>query len=235
MGTLRCHTLPSSGFAASSRSETTCGLDEAGRGALAGPLVVAAVVFPDGFEIADHQPRLVVRDSKELTANQRSALYEAILEASSHVAVCVVDVQTINTKGINWANTHAFVALVRHCLAHRYIVDGRWSLPHAGDRESYVVCQIKADTSVPSVLAAGVVAKVWRDGLMRDLDAELPYFGWSTNTGHGTAAHIEAIRTFGRSPEHRNLFVDTALDGQRAARRRRLRQAKRLTVAIDNP
>jgi ribonuclease HII len=107
--------------------------------------------------------QLVVRDSKLLTVRQRERLGEVIQTTSSAVAVCVVGVSEINRRGINWAKTQAFARLIAAVEADAYLVDGRWTLPALGARERRVRCQIRADTSVPAALAAGVIAKLFRD------------------------------------------------------------------------
>lgn len=203
-----------------------CGLDEAGRGALAGPLVVAGVCLPMGFAIPDVASDMVWRDSKLLTVRQRERLGEVITKEALEIAVCVVSVDEINRHGINWANTEAFAALVRAMRADEYIVDGVWKLPDLADRTPYVRCVVGADRVIPSVLAAGVMAKLYRDHLMTKLDELHPPYGWATNTGHGTYGHISAIRSFGSTEIHRTQFVDTALDGRKAALRRAARRRR---------
>lgn len=197
-----------------------CGLDEAGRGALAGPIVIASVSLPARFSFAEVAPGLIVRDSKLLTPRQRAGLYEAIVEHAVTIDVEVIDAVTIDERGINWANTEGFRRLVARVDAGHYIVDGRWQLGELGSRSSRVECRVRADQTVPATLAAGVVAKVRRDEIMLGLDAEWPMYGWSRNTGHGTPEHVEAIRVFGASPEHRRQFVATALGPRRRPRRR---------------
>jgi ribonuclease HII len=205
---------------------TICGLDEAGRGALAGPLVVAGVCLPAGIEIPDDGSDVVWRDSKLLTVRQRTRLGKAIVSQALEIALCVVSVDDINRHGINWANTDAFAALIRAMRADAYIVDGVWKLPDLADRAPYVRCVVGADRVIPSVLAAGVIAKLSRDRIMAELDELHPPYGWATNTGHGTEAHIPVIRSFGSTELHRTQFVDTALDGRKAALRRAARRRK---------
>jgi ribonuclease HII len=192
-----------------------CGLDEAGRGALAGPIVIASVCFSARFSFAKAVPDVIARDSKLLSQHQRVALYEAILERAIGVDLEVIEPAEIDERGINWANTEGFRRLVARVEADRYIVDGRWQLGDLGSKASRVVCEIRADQTVPATLAAGIVAKVRRDEIMQRLDSEWPVYGWARNTGHGTREHVEAIRMFGSSPEHRTQFVATALGPRR--------------------
>jgi ribonuclease HII len=190
-----------------------CGLDEAGRGALAGPIVIAAVVLDAGADLDGEG--LVVRDSKMLTPGQRQRLYECIVERSLEIGIEVIAAPEIDANGINWANISGFRRLIQVIDADAYFVDGRWSLGDLGRRATLVECRIRADQTVPATLAAGIVAKVTRDSIMLDLDACWPRYGWATNTGHGTAAHIKAIRRHGVTREHRRQFVATALANAR--------------------
>jgi ribonuclease HII len=194
-----------------------CGLDEAGRGALAGPLVVAAVVLPADFTFSGAAPGLIVRDSKELNTRQRNAL-GAVITTVAAVDYATFPASTIDARGINWANTYGFRRLIRRLDADRYIVDGRWQLPPLGAKQARVECVIDADENVPAALAAGVMAKLYRDKIMLRLDRRHPPYGWATNTGHGTRAHIEAIRAFGLTSQHRRQFVATALNTKQPRR-----------------
>lgn len=191
--------------------KTICGLDEAGRGALAGPLVVAAVVMPLGFDFGEVTPRTVVRDSKKLSKQQRERLFRIIEKHSLLIKIEVISAQEINNNGINWAEIESFRRLISTISADQYVVDGRWHLPDLGNRASLVKCVIGADESIPSVLGAGIVAKIKRDEIMRELDLYYPVYGWITNTGHGTKRHLEAIRNYGICDHHRKQFVTTAL------------------------
>jgi ribonuclease HII len=199
----------------SQSASLVCGLDEAGRGALAGPIVIASVSFPAQFSFAQAAPDVVARDSKLLSPRQRAVLYAAILDRANAVDVEVIESAEIDERGINWANTEGFRRLVARSEATRYIVDGRWQLGELGAKASRVRCEIRADQTVPATLAAGVVAKVRRDEIMQQLDQHWPMYGWSRNTGHGTREHVEAIRMFGTSPQHRSQFVATALGPRR--------------------
>lgn len=188
-----------------------CGLDEAGRGALAGPLVVAAVIMPLDFRFEEIVPDIVVRDSKELSVKQREIVFEIIEKYSLKIDSEVISVKDINKKGINWANTEGFRRLIMRNDAEQYIVDGRWHLPDLKHKNSLTKCIIRADRKIPAVLAAGVVAKIKRDAIMKDLHSNYPVYGWNTNTGHGTQQHINGIKKYGVCKHHRLQFVDTAL------------------------
>jgi ribonuclease HII len=192
-------------------NNTICGIDEAGRGALAGPLVVTAVVFPEDFVLSSVEAKLVIKDSKFLTKKQRHALYDVIMECAFIVAVVYVSVENINNYGINWAQFAAFKELIRLIDSSKYIIDGRWNLPDFGKRTSKVMSCIHADEKIPSVLASGIVAKVEWDKMMNRFHLKYPLYNWDSNTGHGTKQHIQAIIKHGTTPYHRRKFVETAL------------------------
>ena len=117
-------------------NEQVCGLDEAGRGPLAGPLVAAAVVFGPGFVIADTFPGLKFGDSKKMSARQREAAVKFIHEFALVVAVEVIPVEDINTQGIGWANRAVFERLILAVEAQHYIVDGNLKLSNLGREKS---------------------------------------------------------------------------------------------------
>lgn len=188
-----------------------CGLDEAGRGALAGPLFLAAVIMPSGFKFEKVVPNAVVRDSKELSIKQREVVFKIIEKYSLRIDTEIISVREINKRGINWVNTEGFRRLIMRNEAIRYIVDGRWHLPDLGDKNTLTSCMIRADQNIPAVLAAGIVAKIKRDAIMRELCQNYPVYGWNTNTGHATQQHIQAIKEHGLCSHHRLQFVNTAL------------------------
>lgn len=191
---------------------TICGLDEAGRGALAGPIVIAGVVLPSNFTFKRVFPGGIVRDSKQLSKKQRKALFEIINKYSIQILVEVIPVEEINKKGINWANIEGFRRIIQKVDADQYIVDGRWKLPDLGEKNSRTSCVIKGDMKIMAALSAGVVAKIERDKIMSKLYLKFPEYGWNTNTGHGTIYHIEAIKKYGISKYHKTLFVKTAIE-----------------------
>jgi ribonuclease HII len=203
-----------------------CGLDEVGRGALAGPLVAAAVILPD--DIADRLGALTrfLRDSKTVPRARREDLAAAIRAHALAVEVVSVGVEAINQHGIGWANRQAFHQLIAALDADEYIVDGRVRPPVPPDRIGRVRCMVKADALVPAVAAASLVAKVYRDALMSTLHQSYPTFGWDANAGYGTAAHLAALRMAGACPEHRTVFVTTALSGGQRARTSRRETAE---------
>lgn len=174
-----------------------CGMDEVGRGALAGPLVAAAVVLPENF---GHP---LLRDSKRLSPAQRERLTPLIRAAAMMVLVIEVSPAEIDRRGMGWANRAAFESLLAAAQADQYLIDGNLRLnspkPHR--------CLIGGDGLIPAISAASVVAKVHRDRLMVEMDRDFPAYQWGSNKGYGSAVHLAAIRDFGTTPQHRLSFL----------------------------
>jgi len=191
-----------------------CGLDEAGRGAIAGPIVIAGVVLPSGFRFQRVFPNGVVRDSKELSKRQRKALFDVIKKYALQIIIEVIMPEEITKKGINWANIEGFRRIIKKVEADQYLIDGRWNLHNLGKKTSRIKCVIGGDRKIPAILAAGIVAKVERDKIMEKLHLEYPQYQWNTNTGHGTKAHLEAIEKYGACKYHREKYVITALNNK---------------------
>lgn len=178
------------------------GVDEAGRGALAGPLVAAAVVLPEGFDLEG------LEDSKLLTPLQRDRMYARIQEEAVAIAMCRAMPGRIDRSGLHRTN----LKLLRRALKllpvrpDYILTDGfpipRLPVPSLGMR--------KGDMVTASVAAASVVAKVTRDRAMNRYHRRFPQYGWDTNRGYGTAAHWEALFRFGPSPIHRRSFKGVA-------------------------
>jgi len=180
------------------RDRLVAGVDEAGRGPLAGPVVAAFVVLPPGASVEGAD------DSKRLPRAVREELYEAILARASRVGVGAASVREIDRLNILRATTRA----MRRALARldsepcQVVVDGR---PVKGlGREHEAV--VDGDALIHSVGCASIVAKVVRDRLMRRLAPRYPGYGWETNVGYGTAQHRAAIRSLGFTPHHRLSF-----------------------------
>lgn len=214
-----------------STNPVICGLDEVGRGALAGPLVAAAVALPPDFSTLLGPLVRFLRDSKTVPEARRIELSALIRARALAVEVAIIPVTLINQHGIGWANREAFRQLIGRVDADEYVVDGRVVPPSPRNRAGRVRCLVKADVSVPAVSAASIVAKTLRDEIMRSLHPRYPAFGWSRNVGYGTAAHIAALREHGPSAEHRTLFVRTALGLGTQKETRAARQATLVTYA----
>jgi ribonuclease HII len=178
------------------------GVDEAGRGALAGPVVAAAVVLPPGFDCAG------IRDSKRLDAAQRDDLYAVVAEGAASWAVGVASRRVIDD--VNILNA-ALLAMRKACgrLApppDLLLVDGNRPVPTTVRQKTIV----KGDARCVSIAAASIMAKVYRDRLMMLLDDKYPAYGFAVHKGYGTAAHLEALAEFGPSPAHRRSFAPVA-------------------------
>lgn len=174
-----------------------CGLDEVGRGALAGPLVAAAVILDPGFS------HPLLRDSKLLSARQRERVEPLIREAGVRVAVVEVAAADIDRRGVGWANREAFERLMEEVAAPFYLIDGNLRL----DRRHPHLCVIGGDRLIPSIAAASIVAKVHRDRLMGRLGELHPQYGWIRNKGYGSAEHLAAVDAHGPTTQHRLTFL----------------------------
>ncbi len=174
------------------------GIDEVGRGPLAGPVAAAAVHFPEGARI----PR--VNDSKLLKEQARLELRDAILAVSGvRWALAVVEAEEIDRINILRATD---LAMRRAALAvdgaDFILVDGR-PVPHLPHPSLAIV---KGDRKSASIAAASILAKVWRDAFMDEQDARYPEYGFARHKGYGTAAHLDALRKWGPCPLHRRSF-----------------------------
>ncbi|WP_460549266.1 ribonuclease HII [Hymenobacter daeguensis] len=175
------------------------GLDEAGRGCLAGPVFAAAVILP-----ADFTPRFL-NDSKQLTAKRREALRPEICGAAVAWAVgqaSTAEIASLNIAQASYLAMHRAVAALSVIPAH-LLVDGNRFRPLAGFEHT---CIIGGDGLYRNIAAASILAKTLRDEHMLALAAEFPEYKWEQNAGYPTAAHRAAIRAHGPSPHHRMGF-----------------------------
>lgn len=175
------------------------GCDEAGRGCLAGPVVAAAVILPEGFR------NELLNDSKQLTEKQREELRPLVEREATTWAVALVDNEEIDRVNILKASILAMHrALDALEVRPEYIlVDGNRFLPYG---ETPYACIVKGDGKYMSIAAASVLAKTHRDEYMRQLDKEYPAYHWAKNKGYPTRDHREAIAAHGISPLHRRTF-----------------------------
>ena len=176
-----------------------CGIDEAGRGPLAGPVCAAACVLAAGPVIEG------LNDSKKLSEKKREALYEQITTQALAWAVCLVDEKTIDKINILQATFRAMRGAVAQLSVRPELclVDGNRD-PGLGLPTRTVV---KGDASCASVAAASILAKVTRDRLMVQYDAQYPGYGFAVHKGYGTKAHYAAIDALGLCPIHRRSFL----------------------------
>jgi ribonuclease HII len=188
---------PDLSIEASLKRSRIAGIDEAGRGPWAGPVVAAAVVLPRG-NIPEG-----LNDSKLLTPRQRSRLYEEIL-ACADVGIGMADEKEIARNNVLGATFHAMqraLASLRR-PPHAAIIDG----PHAPALPCHTHPVVKGDQRSLSIAAASIVAKVTRDTLMIELSGRFPGYGWERNKGYGSPEHAEGITRLGISPHHRLSF-----------------------------
>lgn len=186
------------------------GMDEVGRGALAGPLVAAAVALSP---LMTPPVDLRLTDSKLLTPEQRRAADAWIRMHAPMVAVASIDVDAINQLGIGWANRAIFGMLMAQLGRGRYLVDGNLNLHGLGGAGTQIVCICDGDAREPAIAAASIVAKVYRDAIMGTLHHTYPHYGWQRNAGYGTREHQRALRDFGPCGLHRTLFLRRLLEG----------------------
>lgn len=197
---------------------TVIGVDEVGRGPLAGPVYVAAATFPTHMEAVKRKEitYLGLNDSKKLTEKQRMAFVPHIHRYAAAVSVVSSSVETINRNGITGTIRSAVCTAVQNVISDLSIssrqafllVDG---LPIRGTEELELGGQtaiIKGDAKSISIAAASILAKVERDTYMEDLGKDFPAYGWEKNKGYGTTAHRTAIQTQGLTPHHRTKFVE---------------------------
>lgn len=174
------------------------GIDEAGRGPLAGPVVVAAVILPLGF----HIPK--INDSKKLSAKLRDEIYNCIIKNAISIERAIINEQTIDEINIYQATVKGMYMVINGLNPSPKAV-----LIDAVPLEQLTIPSlslIKGDAISASIAAASIIAKVERDQIMNELDEKYPMYGFSQHKGYGTAQHIEAIRKYGPCPVHRKTF-----------------------------
>lgn len=183
------------------------GVDEAGRGPLAGPVCAAAVILPQGARIEG------VNDSKKLTEKKREALFDIICNTAVAYAIEFVSPTVIDEINIRQATSLAMHNAVQNLdrKADYIIIDGNDGIPFDTPYE-YI---IKGDARSQTIAAASILAKVSRDRLMRELDREYPEYGFAKHKGYGTKAHMEAIQKYGVSEVHRKTFMTDKVLGRK--------------------
>ena len=180
------------------------GVDEAGRGACAGPLVIAAVVLKDPFA-----PELApVRDSKEISEGKREEVFELIESIASSISVVIVPAEEVDARGVHAANLDGMRRAVNgldvipaYVLTDGYAIEGL-GLPN--------LAVWKGDQVVVSISAASVIAKVTRDRIMRQMDTEFPLYVFAVHKGYINAAHTQALNEHGPCAQHRQSFSNVA-------------------------
>jgi len=179
-----------------------CGVDEVGRGPLAGPVVACAVVLPRRLPAA---LKAHLNDSKKVSAKRRDELFGIILDCAE-VGIGRADVAEIDSINILQATFLAMSRALEGVRADHALVDGNQRPP----LPCPVTCIIEGDSKSFSIAAASIVAKVTRDREMEQLALAHPGYGWERNAGYGTAQHLEALRQLGVTPHHRRSFAPIA-------------------------
>lgn len=176
-----------------------CGIDEAGRGPLAGPVVAGACILPADAEI------FYLNDSKKVSEKRRELLYDEITEKAVSWSVGIVSPERIDEINILQATYEAMrQAISGLSVVPDLLLNDAVTIPEIGIKQVPI---IHGDAKSVSIAAASILAKVTRDRIMREYDALYPEYGFAGHKGYGTAAHIAAIKEFGPSPIHRTTFI----------------------------
>ena len=180
------------------------GVDEAGRGACAGPLVIASVVLHDPFA-----PELApVRDSKELSESKRETIFDLIQNCAKAISIVVVPSEEVDSRGVHAANLDGMRrAVLGLNIEPEYVLTDGYAIEGLGVPNLAVW---KGDQVVVSISAASIIAKVTRDRMMRELDLEFPEYGFAGHKGYITAGHTKALEKHGPTPHHRTSFSNIA-------------------------
>ena len=176
-----------------------CGIDEVGRGPLAGPVVAGAVILPPDCRI------LYLNDSKKLTERRRELLYDEIMEKAVAVGIGVVSQEMIDEINILQATYEAMrQAVGKLSVRPDVLLNDAVTIPGLLQEQIPI---IKGDAKSVSIAAASIVAKVTRDRMMEEYDPVMPEYGFASNKGYGSQAHIQALEKYGPSPIHRATFI----------------------------
>ena len=179
--------------------EFICGIDEVGRGPLAGPVVAGAVILPKDCDI------LYINDSKKLSAAKREELYDEIMEKAVATGIGMVSPQRIDQINILQATYEAMrEAIAKLDPQPDILLNDAVTIPQVSIKQVPI---IKGDAKSISIGAASIIAKVTRDRLMEEYDSILPGYGFASNKGYGSADHIKAIKEMGPTPIHRLTFI----------------------------
>ncbi len=180
------------------------GVDEVGRGSLAGPVVAAAVILPVQMDATELEG---VRDSKQLRPPQRTQWADRIRQVALAVGIGSASAAEIDQINIRQATVLAMQRALAELDRFEHILLDGLPLAELGSQQTALV---KGDQISLSIAAASIVAKVWRDTLMQSWDRQYPGYGWGTNVGYGTPEHRLALQDLGLTPQHRRSFVHLA-------------------------
>ena len=180
------------------------GVDEAGRGACAGPLVIASVILHDPFA----EDLSSVRDSKDVSEKERENLYELLLEKAAAISTIIVPPAEVDARGVHAANLDGMRRAVQGLsITPAYVLTDGYAIEGLGIANLAVW---KGDQVVTCISAASIIAKVTRDRVMRDLDLIYPNYGFAKHKGYITKVHTEALQEHGPCIEHRRSFANIA-------------------------
>jgi ribonuclease HII len=180
------------------------GVDEAGRGACAGPLVIASVILHDPFA----EDLAAVRDSKDVSENERENLYELLVEKAAAISTIIVPPVEVDARGVHAANLDGMRRAVQGLsITPAYVLTDGYAIDGLGIANLAVW---KGDQVAHCISAASIIAKVTRDRVMRELDELYPQYGFSKHKGYITASHTKALHTHGPCTEHRRSFSNIA-------------------------
>ena len=180
------------------------GVDEAGRGACAGPLVIASVILHDPFA----EDLVAVRDSKDVSEKERENLYELLVEKAASISTIIVPPADVDARGVHAANLDGMRRAVQGLsITPAYVLTDGYAIDGLGIANLAVW---KGDQVAHCISAASIIAKVTRDRIMRELDEDFPQYGFAKHKGYITAAHTKALNAHGPCIEHRRSFANIA-------------------------
>jgi ribonuclease HII len=180
------------------------GVDEAGRGACAGPLVIASVILHDPFA----EDLAAVRDSKDVSEKERENLYELLVEKAAAISTIIVPPTEVDARGVHAANLDGMRRAVQGLsITPAYVLTDGYAIDGLGIANLAVW---KGDQVAHCISAASIIAKVTRDRIMRELDEQFPQYGFAKHKGYITAAHTKALNAHGPCIEHRRSFSNIA-------------------------
>lgn len=178
------------------QNQSVLGMDEAGRGPIAGPLMVAGVIFPKGYQNA------LIDDSKKLSEKKREELFKTIIQDALYYQILVVDEKTIDRKNIYRATQEAMMEIANKVQCD-FVLSDAMPLP---DIDKPYQAIVKGDQKSLSIAAASILAKVTRDHWMKKLDEMYPQYGLAKHKGYPTKAHIEALNKYGLQDFYRRSY-----------------------------
>ena len=182
-----------------SEYDMICGIDEVGRGPLAGPVMAGAVILPKGCRIHD------INDSKKLSEKKREMLYDIIMREAVAVGIGVVGPERIDEINILQATYEAMRAAIKNLgVVPDILLNDAVTIPGVDIKQVPIV---KGDAKSITIGAASIMAKVTRDRYMVEISEKYPEYGFASNKGYGSAAHIATIKEFGPTPLHRRTFI----------------------------